>query len=244
MSDTARPKSSGDKLTADEINRELPIQMTAGEAIASTPIAVYIKASDGYAYKTDASFVDERIQAFIGFTSEVAGGSGSAIAVQVKGIVTGFTGLIAGSRYYLSDTAGAVGTPVGTYGKCIGRAVSATEIRIEIDEWSNLGTASGDFTAEDTPSGNVAIPTGTRFIVCTLNVYNVDGGTTTNYMRGQVLLVPPYLTSGLISSGQGTTTSRRTVTASISGTNVALSTDVVGGTSSTTHLVHTLNFFG
>lgn len=130
MSDTARPKSTGDKLSAREVNEDLPIEMTAGEAISGTPKAIYIKDSDGYVYKCDASFSDERIGHFIGFNTDISGASGSPVSVQTKGIVEGFSGLDAGKFYYLSDTAGDISTAPGTYEKLVGIAISTTELLI------------------------------------------------------------------------------------------------------------------
>ena len=131
MSDTARPKTAGDKLTADEISRDLPVQATGGETIsvASNPIPVYVKDADGECYKTDASFNDERIHSFVGFAvTDVA--DTTAFALQHLGVVSGFTGLDLGAEYYLSDTPGAISTTAGTYKKLIGIAISATEIKI------------------------------------------------------------------------------------------------------------------
>lgn len=128
MSDTQRPKAVGDKLAADEINKDLPVPLTAGEAIASTPLAVYIKEADGLCYKTTATPVGENATSFIGFTADIATGSGSPISVQMKGLVSGFTGLATGSEYFLQDVAGTIGTPQGGLVKFIGYAVSTTQI--------------------------------------------------------------------------------------------------------------------
>lgn len=130
LSDTARPKSVGDKLSAAEVNRDLPIVVTAGEVIASTPVAVYIKDADGYIYKTTATPFAENVENFIGFAMDVAGASGSAVAVQTHGIVGGFSGLDAGKLYYLSDTAGIISTAVGTIRVLVGVAISTTQILV------------------------------------------------------------------------------------------------------------------
>lgn len=130
MSDTQRPKAAGDQLSAVEVNQDLPIIMTAGEAIAATPVAVYVKDADGYIYKTTATPFSENIENFMGFATEIAGASGSAIAVQTHGIVGGFSALDAGRLYYLSDTAGLIGTAVGTIRVLVGVAISATQILV------------------------------------------------------------------------------------------------------------------
>ena len=43
MSDSARPKDVGEKLSAREVNQDLPFTINAGEAMASTPVAVYLE---------------------------------------------------------------------------------------------------------------------------------------------------------------------------------------------------------
>lgn len=50
--------------------------------------------------------------------------------VVVEGILGGFSGLTAGSLYYLSDTTGAISTSVGTVTRKVGIAVSTTELFI------------------------------------------------------------------------------------------------------------------
>jgi len=132
MSDTSRPKAIGDKLSVAEVNRELPVEMTAGEAMASTPVAVYVKNADGYVYKAVSTPFAENVE-FIGFVMNVAGASGSAVAVQTAGVVEGFSGLTVGEYYYLTDTAGAISTAIVAVKKLVGIAISATAIKIITD---------------------------------------------------------------------------------------------------------------
>jgi len=131
LSDTARPKTAGDKLSADEINGDLPSQMTAGDTIngATYPVAVYIKDSDGECYKTAAGYSDERTSNFVGFAI-TNGTDGNSFTVQNKGVVSGFTGLDAGKMYYLSNSAGTISTTAGTYRFLVGVALSATQLFI------------------------------------------------------------------------------------------------------------------
>jgi len=131
MSNTARPKSAGEKITADEINRDLPILATAGEdiVVSSTPQAVYVKDADGECYKTNASTNTETIRNFVGF-ARTTGSNGNTFALQHNGIVAGFTGLDAGKKYYLTNSVGAIGTTPGTYKKLVAIAISTTEIKL------------------------------------------------------------------------------------------------------------------
>ena len=79
----------------------------------------------GRYYKTKASVLDAR-----NFPTAFALESGTA--GQVKTVVIGgiipTTGLTAGSDYYVSNTAGAIATSAGTYGKKLGRAISTTQL--------------------------------------------------------------------------------------------------------------------
>ncbi len=99
---------------------------TYGESI-SVNDALYLKASDGKVYKTDADYHDWRIYNFIGFAKE-SGSANDVKKVQIGGKVEGFTGLTTGSYYYLSNTAGAISTSPGTFMALAGLAVSSTEL--------------------------------------------------------------------------------------------------------------------
>lgn len=57
---------------------------------------------------------------------------GNDITIQMGGIVSGFTGLSEGTKYYVQDD-GTIGTSVGTTTILVGVAISATEIVIEKD---------------------------------------------------------------------------------------------------------------
>lgn len=76
-------------------------------------------------FRTSASFNDRRIHNFVGFAKE-AGVSGNTGRVQTAGSVEGFSSLLTGVEYFLSDTAGAISTTAGTNRMSVGVAVSAT----------------------------------------------------------------------------------------------------------------------
>ena len=201
MSNTARPKTAGDKLASDEVNRNLPIEATAGETIsvASNPIPVYIKDTDGECYKTDASFDDERIHNFVGFAM-TAGSDGNAFTLQTHGVVIGFTGLDAGKPYFLSDTTGAISTSVGTQEKMIGIAISATQIWIA--PWAYLGltqktqTITGTKTFGSIPVLPASNPTtanqSTRKAYVDTKVSKAANGTLTLSASGTTTLTPGF----------------------------------------------------
>ena len=127
MSDTARPKSGGDKMSADEINADLPIILTAGETIngATLPVACYI-GTDGELYACDGN--DTSKLDFIGFAISNST-DGNDITFQKDGVVSGFTGLTVGVRYYVQDDK-TIGINKGTYSIYVGIAISSTQILI------------------------------------------------------------------------------------------------------------------
>jgi len=58
----------------------------------------------------------------------------STTSIQKDGIVSGFTGLSAGSKYYVSDTFGTIGTTAGTRKIKVGWAKSTTELVLQVQE--------------------------------------------------------------------------------------------------------------
>ena len=112
---------------------------------AGVPQAVTLATSSGRVYLVDGNV--STTTDFYGFalTSAVAGG---AIQVQTTGVVTGFSGLTPGSRYYVQDTGtgGTIGTSVGTAEVYVGIAISATEIALDpngsANSWQYLGSQS------------------------------------------------------------------------------------------------------
>lgn len=68
-------------------------------------------------------------EGFLGFAYETKT-TGLACKITVAGVVTTFSGLSPGTRYYLSDTAGAISTTVGSNTRKVGIAVSATQLLI------------------------------------------------------------------------------------------------------------------
>ncbi len=121
---------------------------TYGETIAVNE-ALYLKASDGKVYKSDADFGDERISSFVGFAKE-AGDADAVKKVQIAGKVTGLSSLIKGALYYLSGTAGAISATPGAYAKQVGIAVSTTALIIKQEDLTavrKLGVATRDLSA-------------------------------------------------------------------------------------------------
>lgn len=118
---------------ADVTLNTLSKAYTAGESIdaSTTPQAVYLKASDGKIYKADTD-ADESTYSFVGFV-----GSGQnvvadqSVTVTYGGVISGFSGLTAGDRKYLSATAGAISTTPPSSRKLeVGFVMSASDMLI------------------------------------------------------------------------------------------------------------------
>lgn len=88
---------------------------TAGETVSAGQF-LYLKASDGRWYKTDASDATKSMGVVIGI-AQGAGTAGNAIAtgVLINGVDTHQTSITAGSTYFLTNTGGAVSTTPGTF---------------------------------------------------------------------------------------------------------------------------------
>lgn len=128
---------------------------TFGEAIdgTSTPVAVYLKSSDGKVYKSAASATESTFK-FIGFVNTNVA-NGAVGYVITSGLVTGFTGLTADSEYFLADAAGTISTTSGTNVYKVARSSSTTAIVIEkgprkvaglMTAYSTTGSGNSDAT--------------------------------------------------------------------------------------------------
>lgn len=109
--------------------RNVDSSLIAGATIngATLPVPVYQKVSDGELYACDAN--DTAALAYIGFAISNST-DGNAISFQSTGIVTGFSGLTPGERYYVQDAVGTIGTTPGTREILVGKALSATKLLI------------------------------------------------------------------------------------------------------------------
>lgn len=109
------------------VSAKTKITVVYGQLIAVGD-ALYIKASDQKAWKTDSDDVNTT-NAFIGFALE-AGNADESKLVQLNGIVTGLSGLTAGADYYIGSTVGAIQTTAGTNALKVGIALSTTTLLI------------------------------------------------------------------------------------------------------------------
>lgn len=108
-------------------DRQVIANQTLGETITANDI-VYFKEADQRWWKADADLTATFVQVKLGvaLSSGVAGGSSS---IAISGPVSTFSGLTPGSKYYISNTAGAVTTSaVQTTTVFVGWALSATSL--------------------------------------------------------------------------------------------------------------------
>lgn len=102
------------------------VQGTAGENLTANDV-VYFKESDQRWWKADAdlSATFSDVQLGIAQATQTVG---NAVGIFRSGNISGFTGLTAGERYYLSNTAGGISTTPGTTEVFLGVAISTTAI--------------------------------------------------------------------------------------------------------------------
>ena len=104
--------------------------VTAGATIAggTLPVPVYQNKTDNEFYACDAN--DTAAYKFLGFAVS-DGTNGNTFRVQFTGIVSGFSALDEGEKYYVQDAVGTIGTTPGTQEILVGIAISTTELLIQ-----------------------------------------------------------------------------------------------------------------
>ena len=129
------------------------VSLVAGETVAARD-AVYVEptltpGTAGRVYKMDGDVLVKSTQAFfVGFVT--TGVSAAAnVAVQISGVVSGFSGLTTGAVYYASSTAGAITATKPVHPVPLGMAISATQLLVntgikrETDQTENVGAIYG-----------------------------------------------------------------------------------------------------
>ena len=113
----------------------------AGETIngATSPVPIYISKADGEAYACDANDTNKYKFASFAISNST---DGNPIKVQGSGVVSGFSGLSTGEKYYVQDTAGTIGTTPGTMEILVGVAISSTQLLIQKGRRNAHGTVS------------------------------------------------------------------------------------------------------
>ena len=82
----------------------------------------------------------------------------------IEGIVSGFSGLTAGTKYYAQDTPGSIGSSVGSCEVLIGIAVSSTELLIQKGSFEYIGKYdyAGDGQTQET---QFSVSQNVRFVI-------------------------------------------------------------------------------
>jgi len=84
----------------------------------------------GNVYKSKADY-EALVDGFVGF-ARAAADAAATVEAQLTGIVYKASwGLTEGKQYFLTDTAGAIGTTAGTYSKKVGKAITTEKLLID-----------------------------------------------------------------------------------------------------------------
>ena len=124
---------------------------TSGEAITAGQ-GVYLKASDSKLYRTDGT-ADEKTFSFVGVATTTVAAADLPVSYAPPGRVVTTTGLTVGP-YYVTDTAGTLGTTPGTRFAKVAFATSTTTLQVMQPKF----LARGSFTVSGT--GNTSVTTG------------------------------------------------------------------------------------
>lgn len=177
------------------------IAALAGEALAAGK-GVYLSDGSGGKtagswYLTDADNTYSSVLPQVGMTT-AAIASGSTGTIRLGGVVPGLTGLVTGSTYYVSATAGAITTTAPANARTVGTADSTTSIVLfpalpsadagtpvpYTPSWTNTGTANT--LGNGTITGDYTI----RGKVCFFRIALTFGSTTTSGNGNWLFTVP------------------------------------------------------
>lgn len=168
---TTDPDTANDavrKSYADSIVAFGSVSGTSGEAITKGQ-GVYLKASDGKLWKTVGS-ADEASYSFVGIALSTVAGADLAVTYAPPGhTVTGLSSLTAGAYYFITDTAGTLGTTPGTRFARVALAISTTALLVTLPKYIVKGT----FTVAGT--GNTTVTTGFYPAYVTFRVGSTTG---------------------------------------------------------------------
>lgn len=128
------------------------IAATAGETLAAGNL-VYFKPSDQRWYLADTDVLASVVATKLGFAQGTAT-AGNSVNILIAGLQKGLSGLTAGSRYYVSATAGGIetndSTTISARNRFVGWASSTTQLMFspdDLDENLVVGVAGEILTA-------------------------------------------------------------------------------------------------
>lgn len=155
---------NGGTVTFDQ---QIVSNQTSGEALTANDI-VYFKESDAKWYKVDADLTATFDQLQMG-VAQTTVAINTTVTIGISGPMTGFTGLTPGSKYYASNTAGAITTSAGTYSVFVGWALSATILLFD-----SVGKTLPTQKEKDALIGSQGVPSSTNKYVTSDNVFTSD----------------------------------------------------------------------
>ena len=107
--------------------KQLQSPVVSGEAFSVRDL-LYLKASDGRAYKADADAAESGICEKPLFAAQASTGAGQTVLAFTAGAyIVGLSGLTAGTTYYPSSTSGALSATKGTFSRGVLFAISSSE---------------------------------------------------------------------------------------------------------------------
>lgn len=126
VADTTATAAQYNNLRRDAVESRV-VSLVAGENLTALD-AVYVKAADGRAYKTDADAEATSVALGLVISTVTTGNTASILCL---GYMDGLTGLTHGALYYTTGTAGAIAnTMTATYAAAIGVAISSTTMLV------------------------------------------------------------------------------------------------------------------
>ena len=136
-------------------DKQIVSEQTSGEALTVNDI-VYFKEADAKWYKVDADLTTTFDQLQMGVAQSTVN-SNTTVTIGISGPQTGFSGLTPGSKYYASNTAGAITTTAGTYSVFVGWALSATVLLFD-----SVGKTLPTQKEKDALVGSQGVPSSTN----------------------------------------------------------------------------------
>ena len=149
--------------TASSSNLDIS-DAVAGEALSAADLCYLSDGSNsltaGRWYKADADLYYASIHPELGFaTAAIA--SGGTGTIRIGGVMTGLSGLTAGSTYYVSATAAALTATAPANARSVGVAISTTTLRIDISpQWLADGDTLSICDGRLTLTSGTAVTTG------------------------------------------------------------------------------------
>jgi len=128
---------------------------TSGEALTANDI-VYFKEADAKWYKVDADLTTTFDQLQMG-VAQATVSANATVQIGISGPMSGFTGLTAGSKYYASNTPGAITTSAGTNSGFVGWALSTTILLFD-----SVGKTLPTQKEKDALAGSQGVPSSTN----------------------------------------------------------------------------------